>query len=286
MSRRVAIASVGLGIAFLTIAWSVTAHAQVSPKELQATEARRFGLSCEKIMRALDGPTEMDFVETPLKDVVEALKVRHGIEIQLDAKAITDAGGSVDMPITRQVKGISLRSALRMMLREHDLDFAISDEVLVITSSEGRLALRQYEVGDLVSDDAPIGALVEAVRFALPRKAAESNEAPQPSAGGGGSLGPVGGTASAGNRTDPNAIDGEVMSFGTVLFVRTSDRGHMDVNTMLAEMRHRRHIAESGDAAPTSEVPAPMQPAPKPRHLDRPTPHSESPTPAAKPSDR
>ncbi|HEY2147620.1 MAG TPA: hypothetical protein VGH32_06765 [Pirellulales bacterium] len=203
-------------------------------------------------MTALDEPTEMDFVETPLKDVVEALQIRHGIQIQLDSKAITDAGGSLDMPITRQLKGVSLRSALRLMLREHELDFAVADEVLVVTGSEGGRALRQYEVGDLISDDAPLGALVEAVRFALPRKGPEgvapeaggAAPAPQPTAG----FAPGGGGAAP--NVDASAVDGEVTTFGTVLLVRTSERGQMDVSTLLAEMRHRRATGQSGDGGP------------------------------------
>ena len=59
----------------------------------------------DRIMAALDGPTEMEFIETPLKDVSKLLRIRHGIEIQADSKAITDAGGTLDMPITVQHKG-------------------------------------------------------------------------------------------------------------------------------------------------------------------------------------
>jgi len=262
MSRRVAFASVGLVVAVFCLALGGDLSAQEQPGK------QKLALPAERIMAALDQPTELDFVETPLKDVVEALKLRHGIEFQLDGKAITDAGGSIDMPITRQLKGISLRSALRIMLREHDLDFAISDEVLIITAREGRLALRQYEVGDLISDEAPIGALVEAVRFALPRKT--SQEPSQQPTAGAAAPSPLAAAVGAGRTADGNEVDGEVMSFGTVLFVRTSDRGHMDINTMLAEMRHRRQIAESGEAtpevAPKSE--APKQPVPKAQPRD------------------
>jgi hypothetical protein len=264
MSRRVAFAAVGLALA----AFSLALGADSSAQEKQGKQ--KLASPAERIMAALDQPTELDFVETPLKDVVEALKLRHGVEIQLDGKAISDAGGSVDMPITRQLKGVSLRSALRMMLRDHDLDFAISDEVLVITSGEGRVALRQYDVGDLITDDAPLPALVEAVRFALPRKGAD--DASQQAAAGAAAAAPspLGALPGAGRTADGNEVDGEVMSFGTVLFVRTSDRGHMDINTMLAEMRHRRHIAESGDSAPevAPKSEAPKQPMAKSRQSD------------------
>ena len=37
-----------------------------------------------KIREALDQPTQMEFVDTPLKDVVDYLRDLHHIEIQLD----------------------------------------------------------------------------------------------------------------------------------------------------------------------------------------------------------
>jgi hypothetical protein len=122
------------------------------------------------IMKALDEPTDLDFVETPLKDVIQAISVRHNnIPIQLDVKSITDAGSSADTPITFQLRGISLKSALRLMLREHELDFALSHDVLVITSAEKPMTLRRFEVADLLANGTSIEELSEAVRFALPR---------------------------------------------------------------------------------------------------------------------
>ncbi len=42
----------------------------------------------EKILLALEKPTVMDFIETPLQDAVDYLKDFHGIEIQLDTKVL------------------------------------------------------------------------------------------------------------------------------------------------------------------------------------------------------
>ncbi len=57
----------------------------------RSVDLKNPGSAEAKILKALDEPTEMDFVATPLKDVVEALKIRHGIEIQLDMKALQEA---------------------------------------------------------------------------------------------------------------------------------------------------------------------------------------------------
>ena len=112
-----------------------------------------------KIIAALDDKTELEFVDQPLSDVIDYLKERHAIEIQLDTKALTDAGLGSDTPVTRNIRGITLRSALRLMLSEMDLTYVIRDEVLMITSkteAENMLSTKVYPVADLVM---PIGPM-------------------------------------------------------------------------------------------------------------------------------
>ncbi len=106
-----------------------------------------------KIEDQLKSPTTLEFIETPFTDVVEYLKDLHGIEIQLDKKALDDVGVAADTPITRNLKGISLRSALRLLLRELQLTYIIQDEVLLITTQEQadtRPNTKVYPVADLV----------------------------------------------------------------------------------------------------------------------------------------
>jgi len=77
----------------------------------------------------------------------------HNIEIQLDAKALGDAGVAPDIAITRNLKGISLGSALKLLLNELDLTTVVTDGVLLITTSEAAshmIELRFYDVADLV----------------------------------------------------------------------------------------------------------------------------------------
>jgi hypothetical protein len=242
MSRLNASALVALVLAFgLCGGFSAVSSAQEKPAKQNGESAY------ERIMAALDGPTEMEFIETPLKDVVDALKILHGIEIQLDSKAITDAGGTLDVPITESLKGISLRSALRLMLHEHELDFALTNEVLLITSAESPYVLRQYEVADLLSEGESIDSLAEVVRFAMPRASAPATKsnASQPSGNPAAPAGLAAGGGLGGGAPDQASNpEGEVITYGTLLLVRASDRGQMNVNTLLEEMRHRRKSAQ------------------------------------------
>ena len=109
--------------------------------------------AAEKIEEALKQPTELEFIETPLQDVMDYLKKKHKIEIQIDHKALDDVGlDPSTTPVTKSLKGISLRAALRLLLRDLDLTYVIQDEVLLITTpeeAENRLTTRIYAVGDL-----------------------------------------------------------------------------------------------------------------------------------------
>jgi hypothetical protein len=97
--------------------------------------------------------TQVEFVETPLQDVIDYLKDYHHIEIQIDAKALHDAGVDPSTTITKSLKGISLRSALKLILRELQLTCVIRDEVLLITTPDEdgiHLTTKVYPVADLV----------------------------------------------------------------------------------------------------------------------------------------
>jgi len=90
----------------------------------------------KKIYEVLKSPTRVDFVDTPLEDVVDSLKDSHEIEIQVDVNALNEAGIRADVPVTKKLSGISLSSALRLILSELDLICLLRDDVLLITTSE------------------------------------------------------------------------------------------------------------------------------------------------------
>ena len=114
------------------------------------------GAAEKKIDEALDSPTQLEFIETPLQDVIDYLKDFHDIEIQIDKRALEGVGLGTDTPITKNLKGISLRSALKLLLREQDLTYVVQDEVLLITTQEevennpDYMSVKVYPVADLV----------------------------------------------------------------------------------------------------------------------------------------
>jgi hypothetical protein len=114
---------------------------------MRSTEAR--------IHAALEMPTVVEFVETPLQDVVDYLKDYHKVEIQLDKRALDDGGIGTDTPITRNLRNISLRSALDLMFSEHSLTWIIDHEVLMITTAKTADERREtcvYNLGALIGE--------------------------------------------------------------------------------------------------------------------------------------
>ena len=119
----------------------------------------------KKIENALKESTELHFPAPgqPLQDVIDYLKDSHGIMIQIDKKALDDVGIGSDATVEIDLKGISLRSALKLMLRPLDLTYIVKDEVLLITTPDeanNRLVTRVYPVADLVL---PVGAMMNTI---------------------------------------------------------------------------------------------------------------------------
>ncbi len=133
-------------------------------------------------MRALDEPTQFEFNDLPLHDVVLYLKDRHHIEIQIDTKVLEEASIGVDTPVTRNLQGTTLRSALRLTLGAMDLTYVIKDEVLLITTTVAANAdkvVMIYPVGDLIAaDSANKGAatLIEIIKATVAPKTWQTSD--------------------------------------------------------------------------------------------------------------
>jgi tetratricopeptide (TPR) repeat protein len=128
-------------------------------KKYASIDLARQGGAEQKIFAALEDDTRLEFIETPLNSVIDFLKDQHDINIEIDTRRLEEVGVGSDTPITRNLRGISLRSALRLILGELDLTYVVRDEVLLITTqeeAEAKLVTKVYPVGDLVL---PIGMM-------------------------------------------------------------------------------------------------------------------------------
>lgn len=115
----------------------------------------RVSLAERRILAALDEPANLDVVEMPLKDVVLYLVERHGIPLILMADKLDEASVGLDVPITKSFKDISLRSVLRLMLKDLELTYCLRDEALLLTTPEDAESQERtvaYPVQDLTKD--------------------------------------------------------------------------------------------------------------------------------------
>src|SRR5215471_2907524 len=110
----------------------------------------------QKILEELQNKTQLEFGDNPqsLKDVVDFIRTKHNIEVVLDQEALKQAGlDPAATLISKSLKDISLRSALKLILQDFNLTYVIKDEVLQITTKDKagtELVTKVYPVGDLV----------------------------------------------------------------------------------------------------------------------------------------
>ena len=107
----------------------------------------------QRIQRALLEPTEVAFNDNPLEEALNYLKDLHGIEIWIDKEALSADGIATDTQVNLNLSGISLRSALRLLLEPLLLTYVIEDEVMKITTkvkADEKMSTRVYPVADLV----------------------------------------------------------------------------------------------------------------------------------------
>jgi type II secretory pathway component GspD/PulD (secretin) len=107
----------------------------------------------QEIERSLSTPVTVNFVDTPLKKVLEDLGTTQGININIDEQAVEEDMISLDRPVTKKLDNISLKSALNILLQDAKLTWVVRNEVLEVTTeshSKEKNVVRVYQVADLV----------------------------------------------------------------------------------------------------------------------------------------
>ncbi len=169
-----------------------------------------------KIRQTLLMPTIMEFVEMPLQDAMSYLKDYHGIQIQLDTKALEEAGVGSDTPVTRTLNGVPLFMALRLMLDELDLTYAVRGGMLLVTTKEkaaSNFELRVYDVEESVGH----GLTTEAVNEML--------------------------KSLSGSSQSECKLDGrlQIVPFHNLLIVRASQQDQEELVSLLTKIKAKLH---------------------------------------------
>jgi hypothetical protein len=189
----------------------------------------------ERIHRALQSPTMLEFVETPLQDVVEWIGEVHGIQVLLHP-SLADAGINADALVTLILKENELANALDILLERlgggsNALDYVIENQVLKIMTreeAEGHEETHVYETRHLSQFEQD--EVVEAIQH--------------------GTSGPW---------EDIDGAGGTITEVKGGLIIRHTQRGHRQVVDLLEQLA--RH-GETGPAGTAGRGEAAASPAP------------------------
>jgi RNA polymerase sigma factor (sigma-70 family) len=99
----------------------------------------------KKILAKLDEPIEMSFAnETPLEDLLKYIQAATstgkndpGIPIYVDPVGLQEAEKTERSPIQMDLKGVPLKTTLRLLLKQLDLAYCVKDGMLIISSVPG-----------------------------------------------------------------------------------------------------------------------------------------------------
>lgn len=183
----------------------------------------------QKIRQALHQRTDVAFSDTPLTDAVKFLASEHQINVVMDVAALQDEGVDPSSPLNLELSGITVRSALRLMLKPLQLTCIIEDEVLKITTeakADEALVTRVYPVRDLASDGEELASVLEAVK--------------------------AGCDPLSWNEELARTITGVAKSRSLV--IRQTQKVHEEIEGLLRDLRAANTGADNGDPAPDRRV--------------------------------
>lgn len=107
----------------------------------------------DELEAALDRLVSADFNESPLSQVLQFFGTDRNIRIYLDQSGLADAMVDKDQTITFQMEGVRLSLVLDLMLEPLNLDYAIRENVLFVSSKERIRHLKEttvLRIGDVI----------------------------------------------------------------------------------------------------------------------------------------
>ncbi|OYW26202.1 MAG: hypothetical protein B7Z47_07870 [Chthoniobacter sp. 12-60-6] len=111
-------------------------------------------------------PTEVSFVDLPLHDAMAFFADYHKANFVLDRAALNDVGIAEDTLVNLELSGVSLRTALKLLLDPLNLVCVVQDEVLLVTTREKvetTYLTRVYPVSDLAESAEELEVLARTV---------------------------------------------------------------------------------------------------------------------------
>ncbi|WP_372723598.1 hypothetical protein [Novipirellula sp.] len=112
----------------------------------------------QQLRRKLSEKTSIHVDAVPLSEFLHLLSEKTNTPMVLDTRAIEEIGLSPQQPIHVSLQNVSLRTVLKISLRQLDLTYMIKDEVIQITTPEhveNHLVTKVYALADPLKGKAP-----------------------------------------------------------------------------------------------------------------------------------
>jgi hypothetical protein len=114
----------------------------------------------QAVLKKLEEPLAFSISRsTPLKDLLKQIRSSLAgpsgtvIPVYVDPKGLEQARVTLDTPITLDLEGIPLKTALRLMLKQLGLAYCVRDGVLIISSLRGVREELAEAAGELRGQD-------------------------------------------------------------------------------------------------------------------------------------
>lgn len=113
--------------------------------------------------------TNLEFIETPLNQVLDFLGDAAEVQVYIRTRALDDVGVGTDSPITRNLKDVSVGMGLELILDDLDLEYAIDRGLVIVSTPDDfqvKSVVRVYQLQPLLADVPPEQVDREAGRLA------------------------------------------------------------------------------------------------------------------------
>jgi len=102
-----------------------------------AAEPKKNEFPAEKVRKALDQPIDVDIAEQPLVNAINQLKEQAKVNLVLDTTTLAQNGiDANNTPVSVKQTGIKARAALRSLLSQFHLSYAILGDTVLITTDD------------------------------------------------------------------------------------------------------------------------------------------------------
>jgi RNA polymerase sigma factor (sigma-70 family) len=125
----------------------------------------------QAVLKKLEQPLAISFSRpTPLKELLNQIRSSLAessgatVPIYVDPKGLEQAGVTLSTPVTMELEGIPLKTAMRLMLKQLGLAYCVRDGVLIISSLQGIREELAEAAGELRGrDPEQMGSIMQSI---------------------------------------------------------------------------------------------------------------------------